>query len=507
MLFSSHVFIFVFLPAALAGFFLIGRIAPKFTAAWLVAASLFFYAWWAPVHLIVLTSSILFNYAVGVELAGTSLGGRYRGRLLATAIAVNLCLLGYFKYAEFMLGSLAPLLEQAPELPEIDLPLGISFFTFTQIAYLVDVHRNQARDYKLVHYGLFVTYFPHLIAGPILHHREMMPQFDLRASWSPKLQDIAVGLTFFAIGLFKKVMIADNGLAPHANAVFSVVAQDAALPLFESWIGAIAFGLQIYFDFSGYSDMAIGLSLLFGIRLPVNFHSPYKAESIIDFWRRWHMTLSRFLREYLYIPLGGNRGGRLARYRNVLLTMLLGGLWHGAAWHFVLWGGLHGIYIVVNHAWRKRFAEARRPPGTGARVAGWLLTFTAVTVAWVFFRADGMAPAVLLLKGMVGMHGVALPVDAWTHWDIVMRGAQSYRASVWVLVLVTALVAFVRLAPNSQQVMARFDIALPNYPQDQPGFRWYHWRLTPLAGLAAGILLAVSIAKFNDVTPFLYFQF
>ncbi|MEO7726796.1 MAG: MBOAT family O-acyltransferase [Burkholderiales bacterium] len=503
MLFNSYVFVFLFLPVTFAVFFAIGRYNARAAAVWLLLASLFFYAWWKPANLLLLLSSILFNYTVGVELARTRLGDAYRKRMLVTAIAVNLGLLACFKYSAFIATGFAPL--AALELPELALPLGISFFTFTQIAFLVDVYRHQARDYSPVHYGLFVTYFPHLIAGPILHHRERMPQFARPAIYRPHAADIASGLTIFAIGLCKKVIVADWIVAPHANAVFGVAAQDGALPLVDAWVGAIAFGMQIYFDFSGYSDMAIGLSLLFGIRLPVNFNSPYKAENIIDFWRRWHMTLSRFLRDYLYFPLGGNRHGRLARYRNLLVTMVLGGLWHGAGWHFVIWGGLHGIYLVVNHLHREwpGTSSAKRA-GRARRLLNWLTTFVAVTMAWVFFRADSFGTALLLIQGMLGLHGFGWPAQ-W--WSTVGARGESYQGGLAAVCALVALVAFVRVAPNTQQIMGRFNPVLADGAAADDRPRWYHWRLTAFSALAAAMLLAVSIARFNDVTPFLYFQF
>jgi D-alanyl-lipoteichoic acid acyltransferase DltB (MBOAT superfamily) len=259
----------------------------------------------------------------------------------------------------------------------IVLPIGISFYTFTQIAYVVDTLQGKVTERSVLSYLLFVTYFPHLVAGPVLHHAEMMPQFRVRENLAPRAENLARGLTFLVAGLFKKVVLAD-GCAPIANAAFA--GASAGLTPGDAWLGAIAYSLQIYFDFSGYSDMAVGISLLFNIDLPVNFHSPYRARSVVDFWRRWHMTLSRFLRDYLYIPLGGNRKGPLRRHANLLATMLLGGLWHGANWTFVVWGGLHGLYLVVNHLWRQHFGR-QGPPVPAVSALYWLLTLLAVVVA------------------------------------------------------------------------------------------------------------------------------
>ena len=324
---------------------------------------------------------MVFNFSAGLVLSRAA--AAHRHRLLVLAVAGDLALLGYFKYAGFLVGTADQFLGGAWPIPAIVLPLGISFFTLTQIAFLVDTARSQARDYKFTHYLLFVCYFPHLIAGPILHHKELMPQLD-RADivrFSPRR--LALGLSYFTIGLFKKTVIAD-ALSPYVGRVFDGAAQGMAPSGAEAWGAVLAYTLQLYFDFSGYSDMAIGLARMFGVRLPLNFDSPYKAVSIIEFWRRWHMTLSRFLRDYLYIPLGGNRHGTVRRYVNLLLTMLIGGLWHGAGWNFMLWGGLHGLYLAVNHLWRALVGERHRPPS----IAG----ATGVRTCDVPVRCDRVGP-------------------------------------------------------------------------------------------------------------------
>src|SRR5258706_2117202 len=309
---------------------------------------------------------------------------------LVLAIAANLGLLAYYKYANLLSLSLGALTGLPTPVFDVLLPIGISFYTFTQIAYLADTYKARRAERSFSAYLLFVTFFPHLIAGPVLHHSEMMPQF-LRDQRRVPPALILEGLLLFACGLAKKVLIADS-VAPAVNRVFTL-AEMHTLGVGDSWFGALAYAVQIYFDFSGYSDMAIGLGLLFGIRLPLNFNSPYQSTSIVEFWRRWHMTLSRFLRDYLYFPLGGNRHGPARRQLNLMLTMLLGGLWHGAAWTFVVWGGLHGLYLQVNHAWR--VAVGRNPflervlkkfPTT-TRLLSWGLTFIAVVVAWGVFPA------------------------------------------------------------------------------------------------------------------------
>src|SRR5581483_10539599 len=350
MLFNSYTFIFGLLPIAIGGFFLLAVYSRRMAAFWLFAISLVFYGWWNPIYVGLLLASIVFNYATGMILAERIQAGESRGAeaILVLGVTVNLLLLGYFKYANFFVNNVNAVTHLHLRLSEITLPLGISFFTFTQLAFLIDCYAGDVREYNFIHYGLFVTYFPHLIAGPIIHHKEMMPQFDDPATYRPTSESVSIGLTVFFIGLFKKVIFAD-GVAPHADALFRTVAGGVTPSFLECWAGMLAYALQIYFDFSGYSDMAIGLSRIFGIRLPLNFDSPYKASNIIDFWQRWHITLSRFLRDYyIYSALSTPRRGRARQYANLISTMFLVGLWHGANWTFLIWGTLHGIYLAVN---------------------------------------------------------------------------------------------------------------------------------------------------------------
>jgi D-alanyl-lipoteichoic acid acyltransferase DltB (MBOAT superfamily) len=408
MLFNSAVFVFFYLPIVWIVYILSLRLLwARAGIAWLGLASIFFYGYWNPAFVPLLAASILFNYGVGRLLDSSVWDGAPRGRkaLLTTGVGVNLIVLGYYKYANLLSSSAGALTGIATPVFDVILPLGISFYTFTQIAYLVDSHAERRSEKSFPAYVLFVTYFPHLIAGPLLHHREMMPQF-LRDRRGVPLALVLEGLLFFACGLAKKVLIADS-VAPAANRAFTLAEADP-LGFVDSWFGALAYTIQIYFDFSGYSDMAIGLGLLFGIRLPLNFDSPYKSRSIVEFWRCWHMTLSRFLRDYLYIPLGGNRRGPVRRHINLTLTMLLGGLWHGASWTFLVWGGLHGLYLQVDHAWRQLVTRSPRLKGFLARhpltvaVCGWALTFLAVVVAWVFFRAESFTGSAHMLAGMFG---------------------------------------------------------------------------------------------------------
>ncbi len=518
MLFNSNAFIFLFLPVVLGGFFLLARLGHLLAAAWLTAASLFFYGWWNPLFVALLAASIVFNFLFGMSIgrAAAAAARRRAKTLLIVALTVNLLLLAYFKYANFFLAGINQLSGAGWSFGEIILPLGISFFTFTQIAFLADVYFGKVREYNFVHYSLFVTYFPHLIAGPVLHHAEMMPQFARHETYRFSFENAAVGVTIFAIGLFKKVMLADP-MGVYARPVFDAASSGVTLTAIEAWGGALAYTFQLYFDFSGYSDMAIGLSRLFGVVLPLNFHSPYKAVNIIEFWRRWHMTLSRFLRDYLYVPLGGNRKGPARRYVNLMITMVLGGLWHGAGWTFVLWGALHGAYLAINHGWqmlRARLGHNLKISSAAGRAAGCLLTFIAVVLAWVVFRAGDMTAALVMLKAMAGCNGLVLP-DFWLpkwgafgQWlaahgvvfgntrDLVSGGLVNW---IWILLLV------IWFAPNTQQFLSAFRPALI-LPADVPSGR-FKWSPAPVFALIAAALITLSIFNLHRQSEFLYFQF
>ncbi len=503
MLFNSYEFLLVFLPLALIGYFVLGRRSATAAATWLAIASLAFYGWWDVRYLPLLGVSIAFNYLLGGAIARAS-GTPRANPLLAFAIGVDLAALAWYKYAGFFAGSVNALFSAGLPVPEIVLPLGISFFTFTQIAYLVDAWAGKVKETRPVHYVLFVSYFPHLIAGPVLHHGEMMPQFDQRRNYGPRLNNFIIGGSIFVFGLFKKVVIADN-LAPNVGIVFE---QTANPSLLVAWGGVLAYTFQLYFDFSGYSDMAIGLSRLFGVRLPLNFNSPYKATSITDFWRRWHMTLSRFLRDYLYVPLGGNRKGKARRYVNLLATMVLGGLWHGAGWTYVLWGTLHGLYLCIHHAWSALAGGWRLP-----RPLAVALTFLAVIVGWVFFRAASLPQALDILAGMAGMHGVALP-DALASRlgplkdslgalgvDFYLGGGAQF-VSTWVGVAFAAGIAFA--LPNTQEWHRRFAPALEAVTAGRHGA---HLRLSGVWASGLGLAFALCFVMLSQPSEFLYFQF
>lgn len=493
MLFNSYAFIFLYLPVVLVGFFQLARISHRYAAGWLALSSLFFYGYWNPAYIGLLLGSIICNYTFGTWIAKSAGSGGRNWHLLIVAIGANLGLLGYYKYANFFLSSVNTLSGSQWSMGNIILPLGISFFTFTQIAFLVDTYQGKVKEYNFIHYVLFVTFFPHLIAGPVLHHKEMMPQFAYSATYRIDWNKVATGLMLFTLGLCKKTLLAD-ALAPYVSAVFNGVQHGTTVGIlptaYEAWAGALAYTLQIYFDFSGYTDMALGIALMFGIHLPVNFNSPYKSSSIIEFWRRWHMTLSRFLRDYLYIPLGGNRHGEPRRYLNLMVTMLLGGLWHGAGWTFVLWGGLHGVYLTINHLWRD-FVVERLPvrlPSFLAAFFGIVLTFIGVVTAWVLFRSADMAQATTMLKAMYGIAARPITPEEVLHGQLLLVTDMSGRDLARLLAL---SLAWVWLFPNSSRLR----------------FLRRGYALAVGQAVAVFSLLYLGIDQFGSYSPFLYFQF
>jgi len=518
MLFNSYAFIFFFLPVAFCVFYLLGRASYQAAAGWLAAASLFFYGWWNPAYVWLLIASTAFNYLLGMRIARVAARGERAAAkgLTVFAVAADLLVLGYYKYTNFFLANAAALIGAPPQHAEIILPLGISFFTFTQIAFLVDTCQGKVKEYNPVHYCLFVTYFPHLIAGPILHHAEMMPQFGRPETYRLHAENVAVGLTIFVLGLAKKVLIAD-GVGSYVGALFDLPRAGVQPTLLEAWCAVLAYSLQLYFDFSGYSDMAIGLSRMFGVKLPLNFHSPYKASNISELWQRWHMTLSRFLRDYVFIPLGGHRKSAARRYFSLFTTMLLCGLWHGAGWTYVAFGALHGAYLVAYQAWRtlrKRMGYNRRNASRAGLMAGCLVTFIAWLVGLAFFRSDSVADAMVLVHGMSGLHGCALPDDWLAKWGAFGQWLATHgvaftesRALVpsglinWIVILL----AVVWLAPNTQQIMARFGPALVVPAPEYRG--WLQWRPAAWTAVPVAALALLVIVNLHKQSEFLYFQF
>jgi alginate O-acetyltransferase complex protein AlgI len=522
VLFNDPIYLFVFLPATVGAYALLRRFAGvRAVLGLLVVASLIFYGWWNPIYLPLLGSLIIGNFGCARLILRMRQLGRDRGVKLALAagIAVNLLVLAYFKYADLLVGTANSLLATDVPLQHVLLPLGISFFTFQKIAYLVDASRGEVTDHNLLEYGFFVLFFPQLIAGPIVHHREIFSQIQRPRAfvWSPT--NIMVGLTILMIGLFKKVVLADD-LAPIASHVFNAAAGGEPLHFFVAWQGAIAYTLQLYFDFSGYSDMAIGSARLFGIRLPLNFNSPYQADSIIDFWRRWHMTLSRFLRDYLYIPLGGNRRGPVRRFVNLLLTMTIGGLWHGAAWSFALWGFLHGLYLVVNHAWRAVHAPI---DAWWSRGIARTLTFIAVVIAWVPFRAPSLGAAVAIYRGMVDLpqpigDELGSLAQHLARLGVRFDGPSVSGGDLELVLWLVGWLAVLWLVPNTQQMLARFqpalDYGLAERVHDMPLLArlqacrtLLRWRPNVASAVVVGACAAIACLSLNHVSEFLYFEF
>ncbi|MDE2005054.1 MAG: MBOAT family protein [Rhodospirillales bacterium] len=509
MLFNSVPFLFLFLPAARAAVALAARVRGGAAAGWtLVLASLVFYGAWNPAFLPLLGASIGFNYAASRAILARP--GRVGGIVLAAAIAVDLGTLVRFKYLADIVGSLhahglIPVAMAAPLLP-----LGISFFTFTQIGYLIDCRSGTARGHGPRQYLLFVTFFPHLIAGPILHHREIMPQFAADRAWRVSARNLAVGASIFTIGLVKKTLLAD----PLASMVASGFDHAGSQGMVGAWHAACGYSLQLYFDFSGYSDMAIGLARMFNIRFPANFDSPYKAASVIEYWQRWHMTLTRYLTLYLFNPLAlraararaarGLPSGRAAQANPggfvclvalpIGITMTLAGIWHGSGLTFMAFGALHAVYLIVNHAWRV-FGPRRRAPSRLRRAGAVGLTYLAVLIGAVVFRAPSLGVAGHMLAGMMGWHGVGLPAA------LPPRAAlRAARAAAWLGVLYTVVWA----APNTQQIMRA---ARPVLDPVRPGLRVLAWR--PSLGWAAALggAAALGLLSLGGTSEFLYFRF
>jgi len=498
VLFNSFEFILVFLPVVYAGYLLLWRAARgRALLYWLIAASLFYYGWWSPRYLLLIIAIIIGNFICAKMIHRLRRQDRPGGADAAMwlGIGANLVLLGYFKYTNFLVDSLNDVAGTSLMVAPVLLPVGISFFTFQKIAYLVDARYAPPAAHDFQQFSLFVLFFPQLLAGPITHHREILPQFADADRLRPQTINFAVGFSIFSIGLFKKVILAD-GFAEIATPVFTAAEGGMPLDALTAWRGTVAYGLQLYFDFSGYSDMAIGLARIFGIYLPLNFNAPYRATGIVDFWRRWHMTLSRFLQTYLYIPLGGNRHGNARRYVNLMATMLLGGLWHGAGWNFVLWGAMHGAFLIVNHAWRRVVGRpSDHPLAIGLSR---LITFIAVMLAWVPFRAETFEGALAVYAGMLRISET--------------DGADVPAALAWLAFWLAVLWMW----PTTQEIMRRHGPAF-DYVEEATKRTPVYWlglareRLLwgPAAGWAAviGVLFAFSLLNLTQISEFLYYRF
>jgi len=543
MLFNSYAFIFAFLPVTLAGFFLLGLRSRNLALGWIVVASVAFYAWWRPINVLIIAPSILVNFALArwlLHLTADKARAGLARLVLLLGIGFNVLFLGYFKYVDFLATAANDVIGTNFVLTQVVLPLGISFITFQKIAFLIDVYGRRVPSFSLGDYCLFVLFFPQLIAGPIVHYGEMMPQFQqARCRWDK--ENIAVGLSLFVFGLFKKVILAD-GISEQVSPIYEMATTGSEITLFPAWIAAIGFTLQIYFDFSGYSDMALGLARFFGVRLPANFDSPLKATSIIDFWLRWHMTLTRFLTAYLYNPLAlwltrrrmasglpglGRRAPSAGAFFQllagpVLLTMFVSGLWHGAGYLFILWGLLHGVYLSVNHAWRlfgPRNWPNKETHARFMRPTGLALTFLSVAVSMVLFRSANADAAKELLQGMVGVNGISLPqqilAELWPLKGLLqsfvaasteMSAQEFLLAIAWLGVLL--LIAL--LVPNTLQLMARYEPALgvgsrPAAPLSL--LRAFDWAPTVPWAVAMSSLVVAVVMRLGGKSEFLYWQF
>jgi alginate O-acetyltransferase complex protein AlgI len=540
MLFNSYEFIFGFLPVVLIGFYVLGARRREWALLWLTVASLFFYAWWRPINVLLIAPSILINLGLA------RLMERYRESqpstarlLLICGIVFNLCFLGYFKYTMFLRGAVNDVFGTDLVLTHIILPLGISFITFQKIAFLADVHAGRVTSFTFRDYALFVLFFPQLIAGPIVHYREMMPQFRA-ISTRFNAEDAGVGLSLFFMGLAKKLVLADP-MALVASPLYARAAHGEALGFVDGWIAALGFTLQIYFDFSGYSDMALGLARFFGIKLPVNFNSPLKASSIIEFWQRWHVSLTRFLTAYIYNPLSlrlararmaagkpgfGGRDTTVASFATLLmmptmLTMFVSGVWHGAGYTYIVWGLMHGAMLTINHAWR--LIRARVWPGAKDHPrllasSGFVLTFVSVVIAMVIFRAPTVRAAASIWGDMVGANGVTLPagllarLGPMTHWlhEIGVQPDASSGARVVEGVLRVGVLLFIALGlPNTLQILAPYEPALGIRPAKQEPWLVRAVRWSPSHSWAVGIaaISAAGILSLGQLSEFLYWQF
>jgi alginate O-acetyltransferase complex protein AlgI len=512
MLFNSFIYLGIFLPVTALVYFAIGsQLNHRLSITWLVAASLFFYGWWNPAYLGLILGSGLFNFAVGMTLNKRhGFGERARLALLSVGIAVDISLLAYFKYANFFIDNVNWLIGSEFSVGQILLPLAISFVTFQQISYLVDAYRGETKDYNFLHYMLFVTFFPQLIAGPIVHHSEMMPQFDKDKTYKPKWQNLEIGLTILIIGLFKKVVLADT-IAASARPIFMAAEAGDALSITGAWMGAVAFALQLYFDFSGYSDMAIGSARIFGIKLPINFYSPYKALNIADFWRRWHMTLTRFITAYLYMPMS-IKMARLCATRDwgnqpqfwlsvaypAMVTFILAGLWHGAGWNFVIFGFLQGAFMIINSLWREfrknMLGQKLKKTTPLGRLAARALTIAVFIWSLIFFRAETTDGAIFLASSMIGLQNNAFALgESWLNPTIALE---------------ILLFTIIFLLPNTQQLMMNFEPSLETPRKEQ--LTWVErirWQPNRGWALAVGLMLGIAIMHMNQVSEFIYFQF
>lgn len=499
MVFTSYAFAIFFAIVLILLWLMPNKISRQVV---ILVASIYFYSYWEPIYLLVLATPSIIDYICATRIEDAN-DHKTRRHWLRFSIVTNLGLLGYFKYANFFIDNFSSLLGIEARHLNVALPIGISFFTFKTLSYTIDVYRGELKACRSVwRYAMFITYFPELVAGPIVRASVFLPQMtrSLSLSWGRT----AVGMQIILVGVTKKIVIADR-LAPFADAVFAHPELYSQPTVF---LAVVAYSLQIYCDFSGYSDMAIGISRIIGFDLPENFNMPYASTSITEFWRRWHITLSTWLRDYLYIPLGGNRNGKLMTYRNLFITMLLGGLWHGASWTFVVWGALHGIGLAVHKLWMEQFPQEQRKTSLVGRFAGWLGTYCFVCLAWIFFRAQTFGSAFHMIKKIVGVEG---------------GGEDWFFSPLFVIIPFVALGHFIGLYvagrfPKKQKAMAvpvRWKQMYANAGKRfafKPHAAAGIYPLLPLPGFAGGFLiclwtLVVFLFAVTNSSPFIYFQF
>lgn len=541
MLFNSYEFLLGFLPATVIGFYYLGMSSRTWAVRWLIFASLVFYALWRPLNVLIIAPSIVINFILArllLQLNESEDSPRASNAILLLGIAFNVAFLGYFKYTDFIFGTINDVFGANLVLRHIILPLGISFITFQKIAFLIDVQGGRVKSFTFQDYCIFVLFFPQLIAGPIVHYREMMPQFHAVSCKFDK-ENFAVGSTLLFFGLFKKVVFADH-LAPLITPIYEHATAGGGMSLLPAWMAAVGFTLQIYFDFSGYTDMALGIARFFGIKLPQNFDSPLRASSIIDFWLRWHMTLTRFLTGYIYNPMvlwltrrrlakgqtgfGGHKT-TVGAFVSLLMfptivTMLVSGLWHGAGYGFVFWGMLHGLFLTINHAWRATAARVwpdRQSYEHFMKPLGAILTFVSVSMAMVFFRSPTMASAIDLVKGMIGLHGILLPQAFIDHLGPLTRALHSIgvggeplaidfaNAAKWILISMIVALA----CPNTLQILARYEPALGVKKQSaKVAFgRSLEWSTSLPWAIAMSVIAAFGMFSLSGPSEFLYWQF
>ncbi len=540
MLYNSYEFVFLFLPITLFIFYQLGeRGYKKIALIWLVLASFFFYGRWNPTYLIFLLSSLAINYSFGriinnkfeaLIAKNIVINDRF---FLTLGIVFNLGLLAYFKYANFFIESINGLVGSNWVLKNLIIPLGISFITFEQIAYLVDTYKGKIKDHDPIHYCLFISFFPQLISGPIVRYKEISPQLKSSAIFRFNYEDFSVGLTIFSIGLFKKVIIADN-LTSHVSLIYGAISQDINLSFVEAWTGILAHALRLYFDFSGYSDMAIGVARMFGIKLPLNFDSPYKTTNISQFWSHWHMTLTRFFRDYLYLPLSrwlkkwplgeGQIAQQRATAMNAFIGLSITGLWHGAGWNFLAWGGLHGIYFVVYQQWRD-FLKSRgknlKDSPWWSQLIGWFLTFLAWMFALVLTRTETLSQTLSMWRSMLGFNSISLPASLENSFSFLRSFGfeftglmpNVYANPSEITQLITILLIIVLFTPNTQQWMGQYKPAVDYYAGRIKGqwkaniWKRLQWKQTSIFAFISSLLLIISLFSLYKEQPFIYFQY